>query len=183
VICVRAANYRTPLRALVPDTVGARYHRGTEPEPTQYLALHPLGPAAEVLRNRDFRLPEQARALELRIWALDVPADGLVEVPFAAELVGDDPESCRRLADDLRAEGARGAIVPSAALPGTRNVVLFGARNAAPWLARTIGRFDVRASIAGENAEALVALLPLVRFRGRRPPSAEPVFREPSWAR
>jgi hypothetical protein len=183
VICFRAANYRTPLRSLVPDTVGARYHRGTEPEPTQYLALHPLGPAAEMLRNRDLRTPEQARSLELRIWALDVPDDGVVDVPFAPELVIDDLEPCRRLADRLRAEGARGAIVPSAALPGTRNLVLFGARNAAPWLSPVVGSFDVRTSIAAENSEALVSLLGQVRFRGRRPPATEPPFSEPSWAR
>ena len=182
-ICFRAANFRTPLRSLVPDTVGARYHRGTEPEPTQYLALHPLGPAAEMLRNRDLRSPEQARALELRIWALEVEERGLVEVPFAPELVADELEPCRRLADRLRAEGARGAIVPSAALPGTRNVVLFGARTAAPWQAAAVGAFDVRTSIAGENSEALVSLLEQVRFRGRRPPTTEPVFSEPSWAR
>lgn len=181
-ICFRAANYRTPLRTLVPDTQGARYHRGTEPEPTQYLALHPLGPAAEVLRNRDLRRPDQARALELRIWALEVPDDGLVDVPFAPELVGDDLEPCRQLGDELRAWGAPGAVVPSAALPGTRNVVLFGARAAAPWQAAAVGAFDVPASIAGENAEALVALLDVVRFRGRRVPDAEPAFTEPSWA-
>ena len=182
-ICFRAANYRTPLRSLVPETVGARYHRGTEAEPTQYLALHPLGPAAEMLRNRDLRTPEQARALELRIWALEIAEEGLVEVTFAPELVTDDVEPCRRLADRLRADGARGAVVPSAALPGTRNVVLFGARTAAPWQAAVVGAFDVRTSIAGESSEALVALLPQVRFRGRRPPDAEPLFREPSWAR
>jgi len=182
VICFRAANYRTPLRTLVPDTVGARYHRGTEPEPTQYLALHPLGPAAEVLRNRDLRRPEQARALQLRIWALEVPEEGLVDVPFSPELVTDDLEPCRRLADRLRRDGATGAVVPSAALPGTRNVVLFGARIAAGWQAAAAGPRDIRTSIAAANAEALVALLSVVRFRGRRPPTAEPTFVEPSWA-
>jgi hypothetical protein len=182
VICFRAANYRTPLRTLVPDTVGARYHRGTEPEPTQYFALHPLGPAAEILRNRDLRRVEQARALELRIWALDVPSEGLVDVPFAPQLVRDDPEACRRLADRHRREGAAGLVVPSAALPGTRNVVVFGARTAAPWQATVLGELDIRTSIAGERSEALASLLPLVRFRGQRASATEIAFSEPSWA-
>jgi len=182
VICYRHATYRTPLRpALMPDTLGARYHRGSEPEPTQYLCLHPLGPHAEVLRGHGLREPAQARALRLRTWALDVATDGLVDVAFEDALVADDVEACRALADRLRARGAPGAIVPSAALPGTRNIVLFGPRVAAPYGIRVLGPVDVKATITGENGQALVALLDLVRFRGDAHPGAGFVFEEPSW--
>jgi len=181
VICYRHANYRTPLRSLASAQRGARYHRGTEAEPTQYLALHPLGPHAEILRNNDLRRPEQARALRLRTWALEISLDDLVEVPFAAALVDDDYEACRLLADRLRAENAPGAVVPSAALPGTQNVVLFGARVAGPYGAPALSAIDVPASITGENGVALVAVQRLVRFRGDRHPGGRFVFEEPSW--
>jgi hypothetical protein len=42
-------------------------------------------------------------------------------------LVADDDYSdCQDLADRLRGAGERGLVVPSAALPGARSVVLFG---------------------------------------------------------
>jgi hypothetical protein len=53
---------------------------------------------------------------------------------------------------------------------------------AAGWQAAAVGPRDVRTSIAAANAEALVALLSVVRFRGRCPLAAEPAFVEPSWA-
>ena len=84
-ICYRHCEYRTPLRtSFQPQARPGRYHRGTEPEPTQYLCLHPLGPHAEALRAFDARTPADARALDLRTWAVEVPTDELVEVPFAA---------------------------------------------------------------------------------------------------
>ena len=182
-ICYRHCEYRTPLRtSFQPQTRPGRYHRGTEPEPTQYLCLHPLGPHAEALRAFDARTLADARALDLRTWAVEVPADDLVEVPFAEVWVADDPSDCQNLADTLRDSGCPGAIVPSAALPGTSNVVLFGGRAAAPYAGPRLRPFELRASITGEHGSALATLLGLVRFRGMPHPGAEFVFREPSWA-
>jgi hypothetical protein len=183
VICFRQSRYRTPLRTTFQaQTRPGRFHRGTEPEPTQYLCVHPLGPHAEAMRLFDARTLDTAATLDLRTWAVHVPTDGLVEVPFTDELVADDYVACQDLADSLRGAGHAGAIVPSAALPGTKNVVLFGGRVSAPYAQIEVRPFELRASITGEHGSALAALVRLVRFRGSPHPGAGFAFREPSWA-
>lgn len=172
-VCYRFAAYATPLRA-VPAWQPARFSRGDEDDPTQYLALHPLGPLAELMRNAELRAPEQVRTISTRTWALEVPLDDLPEITFATaerfgitadELVGDDYGPCQELALRLRAQIA-GLIVPSAALPGTRNVVLFGARVAAPYLTRSVSTLDIPASITADGARPPGSLRSVVRFSG-----------------
>lgn len=182
-ICFRQSSYRTPLRtSFQAQQRPGRYHRGVEPEPTQYLCLHPLGPHAEALRFFDARTVDAARALDLRTWAVHVPEDGLTEVPFDEALVADDYAACQELAETLRASGRAGAIVPSAALPGTRNLVLFGGRVTAPYEQVELRGAELRASITGEHGSALASLVALVRFRGTPHPGAGFEIREPSWA-
>ena len=182
-ICYRHSDYRTPLRtSFQAQQTSGRYHRGTEPEPTQYLCLHPLGPHAEAMRLLDTRTAVEARRLDLRTWAIHVPDDGLVEIPFSDAWVADDHAACQNLADTLRGAGHAGAIVPSAALPGTKNVVLFGGRVAAPYELVDLHPFELRASITDEHGAALGSLVALVRFRGTPHPGADFAFREPSWA-
>lgn len=195
-ICYRFATYATPLRT-VPAGLPARYSRGDEDEPTQYLALHPLGPLAELMRNADLRTPEQVRAVQTRTWALDVPPDDLPEIAFdtadqfgitAEELVADDRSACQQLAAQLRGPVA-GIVVPSAALPATRNVVLFGPRVAAPYLTEPVSTLDIPASITAEHGRPLVSLLDIVRFVGDPHPALQAwqqgtslSFVEPEWA-
>jgi hypothetical protein len=182
VICYRHCDYRTPLRSsFQAQRRPGRYHRGNEEEPTQYVCLHPLGPHAEAIRRYDARTPADARVLDLRTWALDVDIRELVEVPFADAWVADDYTACHDLADTMRESGRAGMIVPSAALPGTRNVVVFGGRTATPYDLSRLGATEVSASITGEHGCALQALIELVRFRGEPHPGRDHVFREPSW--
>jgi hypothetical protein len=182
VICYRHSDYRTPLRTpFQAQRRPGRYHRGVEAEPTQYLCLHPLGPHAEAMRRLGARTPAKARLLDLRTWALDVRIDGLVELPFADAWVDDDYRACHDLADTLRESDRPGAIVPSAALPGTWNVVLFGGLAAAPYQDAVVRQADVPASITGEHGCALRALVERVRFRGDPHPGGHYVFREPAW--
>jgi len=173
VVCYRFAAYSTPLRT-VAAWQPARFSRGDEDEPTQYLALHPLGPLAELMRNAELRSPEQVRAISTRTWALEVPIGNLPEITFATaerlgitaeQLVDDDYGSCQELAVALRAQ-VEGVIVPSAALPGTRNVVLFGPRVAAPYLTDPVSVLDVPASITADGARPPVSLMSVVRFAG-----------------
>ena len=180
-ICYRQADYLTPVRASQAQRRPGRFHRGTEEEPTQYFCLHPLGPHAEALRRFDRRTREGARRLDLRMWAMKVPDDGLLDLEFDERWVADDWDACQDLADMLRESGARGLITPSAALPGTRNVVLFGPFSASPYdVPVRVG--EIPASITGEHGSALETLVALVRFRGQPHPGRDFVFREPSWA-
>jgi len=196
VICYRFAAYATPLRT-VPASQPARFNLGDEDEPTQYLSLHPLGPLAELMRNADLRTPEQVRAVRVRTWAVDVPLDELPQISFdnadgfeitAEELVRDDRSACQQLAGRLRGQ-TPGVIVPSAALPGTQNVVLFGPRVAAPYLTEPVSTLDIPASMTAADARPLVSLLDIVRFLGDRHPALEAwqrgtnfPFVEPDWS-
>jgi hypothetical protein len=172
-VCYRFAAYSTPLRT-VAAWQSARFSRADEAEPTQYLSLHPLGPLAELMRNADLRRGEQVAAVSTRTWALEVSFDGLPEITFqsarefgisAEELVADDHGACQSLAARIRTLFP-GVVVPSAALPGTRNVVLFGPRVAAPYLTRPVAAIDVPASITADHGRPPMSLRSLVRFRG-----------------
>jgi hypothetical protein len=196
VIAYRSASYSTPLRT-IGDSRAARFHRGGEPEPTQYLSLHPLGPLAELMRNNDLRTPAQLAAVRVRTWALDARLDDLEEITFEnadtygitpAELVADDHEACQALGSELRARDIVGLIVPSAALPGTRNVVMFGPRVAAPYLTPVVSSVDIPASITAEDGRPPTTMIDVVRFVGDRHEAldgwssgVEFEFVEPSW--
>lgn len=192
----RLSTYGNPLRT-EPSRKPGRYHTGEEDSPTQYLCLHPLGPLAEFMRANDLRSPEQVRQVRQRIWALRLEIDGLLEVTLsnaddlgleASSLVADDPGRCQELGGRLRDE-VSGTVVPSAALPGTRNVVLFGPRVGSPYLLEPISAVDVPASITGHAARPILSLLDVVRFKSD-PHSELEAFRrgdefefdEPDWA-
>jgi RES domain len=193
----RLASWRRPLRT-EPSRVAGRFHRVTEESPTQYLCLHPLGPWAEFLRASDLRTAGQLSLVRHRTWAARLDLAELLRIGFEearayglrpGDLVSDDLRACHRLADRLRAVPAPGAIVPSAALPGTDNVVLFGERAAAPYLVEPLSAIDVPASVTADGGRPPLGLLEGVRRRGA-PHAAleawradEPFrFAEPSWA-
>lgn len=136
-IAFRVANFETPLWSL-PNLQPGRYdHPGSAA--TQYLALHPLTPWAEVLRATGLATAEQSHALRLALWALRVEGEEPLELTYEnardwdlepGDLVGDDQGPCQDLAQRLRNDpGLPGALtVPSAALPGTRNLVILDER-------------------------------------------------------
>jgi hypothetical protein len=195
-IVFRLATYGNPLRT-EPARQPGRYHTGNEPAPTQYLCLHPLGPFAEFLRGNTLRLPEQARQIRERTWVLRLEQDGLLEIGFGNahefglepdDLVDDDLRRCQAFAGELRNAGSPGIIVPNAALAGTQNLVLFGARVASPYLLEPLGAVDVPASITADGGRPPVSLLELVRFRGDNHAALEAWHRrdhfeldEPDW--
>jgi RES domain-containing protein len=196
VICYRFADYGTPLLT-IPASHPARYNLGDEADPTQYLSLHPLGPLAELMRNNDLRAPEQIRAVRTRTWALSVGLDDLPEITFdnaddfgvvGDDLISDDRSACQQLAGRLRGE-MPGVIVPSAALPGTRNVILFGPRVAAPYQTEPISTLDIPASVTAQDGRPLLSLINIVRFRGDPHPARDAWegattfrFSEPDWS-
>lgn len=179
-VAYRHASYGNPLRA-EPARRPGRFHTGGEDSPTQYLCLHPLGPFAELMRGHDLRSADQLREIRARTWALRLALEGLPEIGFEnaadfgiqpADLIADDQEICRRLGAELRRRFP-GVVVPSAALPGTRNLLLFGPRVGSPYLLSPAGAVDVPASVTAESGRPLIALLDRVRFRGEPHPELE----------
>jgi hypothetical protein len=174
-VCYRAPGYHPPLRT-EPSREAGRFHRADEPAPTQYLCLHPLGPAAERIRRAS--LPDVAIAeLATDAWALRIDPAALVRIGFddarahglePDELVADDHGPCQRLASRLRARGVPGLRVPSAALPGAENVVLFGERVLAGYLDGIVDpMLDVPGAPSAVPAGAPAGLARLVRRPGQ----------------
>lgn len=196
VVAYRLSSWESPVRT-EPSRLDGRYHRAGELEPTQYFCLHPLGPWAELMRARDLRTREQLLAVRERTWAAVLDVEGFVRIGFdeasdhglrPSDLVSTDYRACQRLADRMRALGVPGMIVPSAALPGTENVVVLGARVAAPYsLDPPVSPLDTPASLTAEGGRPLLSLLERVVYRGERFPAIwkDPAFAfsEPSWAR
>jgi hypothetical protein len=190
----RVAAWRRPLRS-EPSRLPGRFHAATDAEATQYLCLHPLGPWAEFLRAEDLRDTE---LVAQRVWVARVALEAVTRVGFAdatdhglrpGDLVSDDHRACRRLAARLRAGGASGLIVPSAALPGTENLVLFGPRVSSPWTLAALGPLDVPAGLTAHGARPPAGFERFVRYRGDPHggleawrAGEESVFVEPSWA-
>lgn len=195
VVAYRLSSWESPLRT-EPSRIDGRYHRAGELEPTQYLCLHPLGPWAELMRAKDLREREQVLAVRERTWAVVIDVEGFVRVTFAeaaehgvrpADLVSTDYRACQRLADRMRALDVPGLIVPSAALPGTENLVVLGVRVASGYsLGEPVSRIDAPASLTAEDGRPLLSLLGRVVYRGERHPQIWKdegfAFEEPSWA-
>ena len=173
----RLASWDTPLW-VAPNRSAGRWNHELS-APTQYLSLHPLGPWAELLRARDLRDPALAATVAARTWALRVEvAEPPLELTWVtaaghglspADLVADDQRPCRELAQRWRDDprGPRAFTAPSAALPGTRSLVLLGPRVASPWEVTLLDPDrEVAAGCTADAGHAPEPLASLVRFRG-----------------
>lgn len=171
IVGFRIADWTTPLRVNPSRHAGRYHHTG---QVAQYLCEHPLGPAAEYLRRE--RPPYAALAeFRHRIWAVKVAVADAVEIGWSnaeafgispQDLVADDHTGCRRLADRLRDEGTDTIIVPNAALPGTRNIVILRPCVALPYGARPRRRGDLPVAVVAEDATIPPELWASVRSPG-----------------
>lgn len=163
-----------------PSSRDGRFHRAGV-DTVQYLSLHPLGPAAEILRHNVGPVgdPDEVR---LNLWSVAVDVDDVLAVSFdncaghgitADELVGDAYTPTQGLADRCRAAGARGLLVPSAALPGTDNVVLFGVRLLHPYLWEPLSPEEVPTGHLTDDARPAAEIRDLVRWIGEPHPALE----------
>lgn len=171
----RWADWDTPL--WVDDNrLAGRWHEVGD-GPTQYWALHPLGPWAENLRMNGIRDAAALEDIASRTWAARFPfgEDEVNVISFdtarhhgiePAALVDDDHAACRRLGASLRRTSAA-LVVPSAALPGTENLVVFGSRAMSPYGAEPPDRsLDVPAAVTAAGGRPPAALVDLVRHFG-----------------
>lgn len=196
VVAYRAASWDTPLW-VSPNRSPHRYNdAGTGP--TQYACLHPLGPWAEVVRALGIHDEDDLVDLRIRLWALRLPLDDVLDLTFESasdvglepgDLVADDQRSTREFGERLRADPSlpRTLRVPSAALPGTRNLVVFGERVVVPYDVAPIDEVDVPSSPLAEGGRPPLGLLPQVRHVGQRHPALRAwekgdafVYREPA---
>jgi hypothetical protein len=136
----RHAAYDSPWWAF-PSPRAGRFHRARS-DTVQYLSLHPLGPAAEMLRH-NLGPTGNPDDVVLNLWTAQVEVADPLRVDFdycatygltADELIGDNYTPTQALADTVRTRGADAMVVPSAALPGTHNLILFGVRVLNPYL-------------------------------------------------
>jgi hypothetical protein len=172
-VAFRLANYETPLWS-VPNFAAGRYN---EPDAgfTQYLSLHPLTPWAELLRNEDRRTRVQAVLMRYPLWALRLRFDDPPpELTFdnardfgltAEDLVADDHTPCRTLARTFRASGPYAFIAPSAALPGTKNLVVLEPHVLVPRNQIPIDEIDWPGSLASQDGRCPEGLWDLVHYR------------------
>jgi len=171
----RISDWDTPLR-VNPNRSAGRFNRAGSPA-TQYIGLHPLTPWAEYLRFHDLRRADELAERRLTIWALRLDLDSAAAIGFdnasdyklqPPELVDDNHEACQDLSDRLRSDAAapKTIIVPSAALPGTQNVVIFGERVAIPYQWPPIDEVDLPVCVVAGRAVPPPTLVDHVRFRG-----------------
>jgi hypothetical protein len=175
----RHASYDSPWWAF-PSSRDGRFHRARS-DTVQYLSLHPLGPTAEVLRHN--LGPEgNPDDVALNLWTALIDVDDVVSVDFddcaryglmPDELVGDDYAPTRALADVIRGGGASAMIVPSAALPGTYNLILFGIRLANPFISEPLAPEDVPTGHLTDSARPPAEVAPHVRWFGTPHKAAE----------
>ena len=173
-IAFRLANYETPLWAVENFSAG-RYNEADSGF-TQYLSLHPLTPWAEVLRNEDRRTREQAVLMRYPLWALRVDLEEPpLELTFdtarefglhAEDLVADDQDACRALAQGFRSDGPAAFVAPSAALPGTHNLVVLEPHVLVAWNQVPIDEIDWPGSLASQDGRCPEGVWDVVHYRG-----------------
>jgi hypothetical protein len=172
-IAFRLANYETPLWAVENFSAG-RYndaHSGF----TQSLSLHPLTPWAEILRNEDRRTKDRALLMRYPLWTIRAQLDDdPFELTFDSarhfglapeDLVSDDHGPCRSLAHAFRAGGPPAFTAPSAALPGTRNLIVLEPRVLASWEQVPIDEIDWPGALAWQDGRCPEGLWDRVQYR------------------
>jgi RES domain-containing protein len=177
-VAFRLANYETPLWPVDNFSAG-RFNRAGDGV-TQYLSLHPMTPWAELLRGEDRRTRERAVMMRYPLWTLRVRLDDdPLDISFdtapdyslePADLVADDHSPCQALAEGLRRSGVTALTAPSAALPGTQNLILLEPKVAIGWELEPIDSIDVPTSLAAQDARCPEGLWQFVHYRGSGTP-------------
>ena len=173
VVAFRLANYETPLWSVENFSAG-RYNAASSGF-TQYLSLHPLTPWAELLRNEDRRKRDRAVLMRYPLWAIRAQIeDEPVELTFdtapdfglePGDLVGDDWGPCRALAEAFRSRGLNTFTAPSAALPGTTNLVVLEPRVLVSYNQVPFDDIDWPGSMTSQEGRCPDGLWKLVHYR------------------
>jgi RES domain-containing protein len=162
----RYSNYDTPFWVR-PNSESGRWHRGGDGA-TQYLSTTVEGAWAELIRSEGLESDPEVALIRMPMWAAEVNVQQVVDYStfekaakagFPPEaLIDDDYERCQDEGTRLRAEGLQGVLAPSAALPGSLNLTIFGPRVASSWGVRPLLASSVPATkiAVGAPPEGLV---------------------------
>ena len=172
-VTFRIANYETPLWSVENFSAGRYNSAGSRF--TQYLSLHPLTPWAELLRSEDRRTRERAVLMRYPLWAIRAQIeDEPFELSFdnaadfglnPGDLVDDDHGACRALAEAFRSGGHRAFTAPSAALPGTTNLIVLEPHVLVSFNQVPFDEIDWPGSMASQEGRCPEALWEGVHYR------------------
>jgi len=145
-VAFRYSNYDTPFWVR-PNTEVGRWHSVGD-GPTQYLCTTVEGAWAELIRAEGLASEAEVSMVRMPMWVAEVNLQKIADYGTfeRAEEAGFDPDAlvdedytrCQEEGRRLREHGYLGVIAPSAALPGTLNLTLFGPRIASSWGARPL---------------------------------------------
>lgn len=141
-VAYRATTYDTPLW-VSPNTRPGRWSHPEDATIAQYCTLDVASAVAEMVRYEDLREIDDARELRVSVWELRIDEGATVDYSTPAgvatqgvdweSLVSDSWEGCRAEGLRIIAEGGRGVVSPSAALPRGVTLTLFGPRTEIAW--------------------------------------------------
>lgn len=174
-LAFRLSSWDTPCWVL-PNRSPGRFNRSGSGA-TQYFCCHPLGPWAEYMRRAHLISAEELLQVAMRIWVGRIPTSQVVDVSFDTarsfgldpqDLVSDDYTKCQDFAERCRGNPELPKVirVPSAALPGSDNIVVFGPRVLAPFQVEAVSDIDLPASVVAEDSRPLHTLVENVRYFG-----------------
>jgi RES domain-containing protein len=173
-VAYRYSNYDTPFWVR-PNTQPGRWHAMGD-GPTQYLSETADGAWAELIRAEELRSESDVATVRMPLWHARIDQSYVVDYStfeladragFAPEaLVDDDQARCRVEGRRLRDLGYGGVLAPSAALPGTTNLTLFGPRVSISWTADPTLASAIPAAVVTSGAPP-PGLVARVRFHGQ----------------
>jgi RES domain-containing protein len=169
----RVSSYDTPC----PPSPSRRDGRWARAGDTiaNYWSLHPHGAWSELYRYHGWKSGDTVlESVAERVWVgrfnhlepFRISDENAGDFGLTADsLIGDDWEPCQRAARRLIDQGYTEIIVPSAALPGTDNLVLFGQRLAIPWLDAP-DAVDIPSAVVAELTVGVPLVAAATRHRG-----------------
>jgi RES domain-containing protein len=179
-VAFRYSNYDTPLWVR-PNSDKGRWHQIGD-GPTQYFSLTVEGAWAELIRAEALSSEAEVALLRMSMWAAELDVHRVADygtfekaskAGFAPDaLIDEDYSRCQEEGGRLRRAGYQGVLAPSAALPGSVNLTLFGPRVASQWgtLSALSSSIPATKIAIGSPPDGIVAR---VRQRGEHDPVYE----------
>lgn len=185
-VVYRATTYDTPLW-VSPNTRPGRWNHPEDDTVAQYCSLDVASAIAEMVRGQDLRNVNDAQELRVSVWELRIDEGAIVDYStpdqtanqgFTWEsLIANSWDDCRKEGLRIEHAGGRGVLAPSAALPRSLALTLFGPRTEISWRAepRLSIQIPARHIVRGAPGNGLVRD---TRFFGDAYPDVAPIEAE-----